>query len=101
MSTEQDPFQYRMPKRINEPLTLIYWPIHYVMMPLAAFGFGILINKPMIMMLIGLVWFFAIKHTEEKYSRGYLVHLLWWFGFTPHLKKTRYLPDPYKRKLFQ
>tara|TARA_R110000744_G_scaffold57431_1_gene120627 strand:+ start:20781 stop:21095 length:315 start_codon:yes stop_codon:yes gene_type:complete len=96
-----NPFQYRMPKRINEPLTLILWPMHYVLMPIMCFGFGILINKPMELLTFGLIWFFTLKYTEERYSRGFILHFLWWHGALPFLKKSKYIPDPYSREYFQ
>jgi conjugal transfer pilus assembly protein TraL len=96
-----DPYSYRLPKRINEPLTLIYWPVHYVAIPLMSVGFGIIINKTLPLLFIGIFWFFLIKWLEARFPRGFLNHFLWWNGLGFHIKETKSTPDAYKREYYQ
>lgn len=96
-----DPFSYRLPKRINEPLTLIFWPVHYVLLPLMSVGFGIIIDKTLPMLLIGIFWFFLIKYVEARFPRGFLNQYLWSKGCAPHIKETHATPEPFKREFYQ
>lgn len=96
-----DPFKYRLPKRINEPLTLIFWPIHYVLMPLMCVGFGIIIDQTIPLFVVGMIWFFLIKFLETRFPKGFLNHFLYWSGFAFHIKESKMMPDSFKREFYQ
>lgn len=98
---KDDPFSYRLPKRINEPLTLIIWPIHYVLVPLMCIGFGIIIDKSFELIIVGVVWFFVLKYVETRYPKGFLNHFLYWKGLSFYMPESKYTPNSFKREFYQ
>ena len=98
---DENPNEYRNPKRINEPLTLILWPMHHILPPMMMLGLGLVFGNPILLVLIGMIWFYLIRYIEARYPRGYLLHYWWYNGLSAgFLKETRSVPDPFKRKFY-
>lgn len=101
MSQSNNEFQYRVPFRINEPRTLIFFPVHHVMPPAFLFFLGILTGNVLAFFIAGVAWFIVIRRTEERYPKGYLLARLYWSGIAIFLRQSKWFPDPMKRNYYQ
>lgn len=97
--SEENPNEYRIPKRINEPLTLIIWPTHHILPVFMSIATGVVFDDFVIHVSIGIGWFFLIREIERRYPKGYLMHRFWWAGLIN--KETKSIPDALKREYFQ
>ncbi|MCO4319907.1 type IV conjugative transfer system protein TraL [Aliidiomarina quisquiliarum] len=99
--SEKDPNQYRIPYRINEPRTLIFYPVHHIY-PLAGLIFlGILTGHFLSLSALGFGWFFMIRRIEAKFPKGYLLSRMYWSGWAIFMKQSQSFPDPLKRDYYQ
>lgn len=99
--SSKDPNVYRLPYRINEPRTLVFYPVHHVY-PLGALVFlGIITGHFAILAAAGFGWFFLIRKVEAKYPKGYLLSRMYWSGFAIFMKRSQSFPDPLKRDFYQ
>lgn len=96
---EQNPNEYRVPRRVNDPLTLIFWPVHHVIPIFMALAASVILGNTLLYLALGVFWFYFIREIERKFPRGYLIHRIWWFGFPDAESKT--VPDSQKREFFQ
>lgn len=99
--SDKDPNQYRLPYRINEPKTLIFYPVHHVYPLILLIFLGIITGDWIKLPLLGFAWFFSIRKIEAKYPRGYLLSRIYWSGWAIFMKRSQSFPDPLKRDLYQ
>jgi len=95
---------YRMARRINDPPTLFFWPIHWVMPIFMAVGASLVLGHTMLFLSLGVAWFVIIRVVETKYPRGYLAHLVWWkLGTCPGFinDDTPSVPNPMRKEFTQ
>lgn len=97
----QDPNICRNPYRINHPRTLAFWPIHHVMPFAFLLALGVITSEFLVLSIMAFVWFFGIRHIEQKYAPGYLLSRMYWNGIALFLKTSKSFPDPMKRDYHQ
>lgn len=100
MSQGNNEFQYRIPHRINEPRTLIFFPIHHILPPAGLLFLGVLTGSAVLFFALGVAWFVIIKHVEERYPKGYLLGRMYWSGWAVFLRSSKWFPDPMKRNYY-
>lgn len=98
-----NPNEYRVPKRINDPILLWFFPVMHVMPIFFAAGASVFWSHfTLYFMLGGFGWYFLISYIDARYSRGYLLHKVWATGITKGiLKETKTVADPVQREYFQ
>lgn len=95
---------YRMARRINDPPTLILWPVHWVLPIFMAVGAALVMGNIILFLALGFGWFFTVKTVEAKYPPGHLTHLVWWkAGTCPGFidDDTISVPNPLRREFTQ
>lgn len=98
----EDPNNYRIPKRINEPSTLIFWPLPRVLPFFICMGMGYAMNSILPFTILGIVWFYLYGYIETNFEKGYLGQFAWRHGFTAGIvKESKTVPDPMKREFIQ
>lgn len=94
--------EYRLPKRINDPMLLWVFPISHILPVFFSIGSSIIFGNTLLFLTGGLTWYFLISYLDVRYPPGYLLHRVWWAGLTKGLiKETRTVPDPMNREFFQ
>lgn len=96
-----NPNRYRLPKRVNEQLTFIIFPLTNFMILMFFVGAGIVFGDMDVFLTVGVAAYWFLTHIEKRYPKGYLIHKAWWLGITKlWIKETKTVPDSYKRDLY-
>lgn len=92
---------YRMPKRINDPPTLLFWPVHQVLAFFICLGAGIMLEQTTLFAVLGLVLFKVVGYADQNYPSGVITHFLHWHDLALHMKPSKSVPPGSKREFFQ
>lgn len=87
-----------LPVRVDEPLHLLLWSIDEIAPMLLGLVVGMMIGKALICFLIGFCITKLYILFRDNHADGYLLHLIYWYGFLPS-SKSKSLINPYIRKL--
>jgi conjugal transfer pilus assembly protein TraL len=98
MASQSSPNGMRMPKRLDDPDQLLLWPMDEFAFVATIFGIGITAHQ---LTACIVVIFFSLKgyrRYREGRPRGYLLHLLYWYGFAG--RETVTLRNPFIRNFY-
>lgn len=87
----------KIPKRIDEPPTLLLWTIDELIPVVIGLLVGIMANQALIFTCIGLLLTRLYKKYRDNHPDGYFLHILYWYGFG--FIKARSFPNPFVREL--
>ncbi|MBW8191376.1 type IV conjugative transfer system protein TraL [Neiella marina] len=97
---QNDPNLYRIPHRVNAPISVIFWNASQIVPVIAAIGIGAVFKMMSFAIVFAVVYFLVVGHFEERYARGFVKHKLWWMGMFP-IENSPSVPDPMKREFHQ
>lgn len=99
---DDNPNCYRIPKRINDPLLLWIFPMTHVMPGFFCILMTVFMGHFLFFMGVAVGWYMLISHIELHYSRGHLLHTMYWLGLTKQfIPETKTVPDGMKREFIQ
>lgn len=70
----------RVPRYIDDPPQFLFWDLDEAMIVGGSFCFGILIGRPAIGMVAGVLLGRLIRKQRSGKSEGYFWHALYWLG---------------------
>lgn len=89
----------RIPRRCDDPIHLLLWSLDEMLPLLLGLTIGVLLGKALICSVIGMAMTNLYRRFQDLHPRGYLNHLLYWYGFMSFKAKSmknpfvkRYLP---------
>lgn len=88
----------KIPGRIDEPPHVLLWSADELAPMLLGLTFGIFLGKALICSVIGLVITNFYRRFRDNNPDGYLLHLLYHYGFLP--ARGRSMINPYIKRLF-
>ena len=91
---------YRIPHRVNAPLSIAFWNVDQIVPVFTAIGVGSVFRMMDVALVFAVVYFIVIGRIKERYARGFVTHKLWWLGFMP-IGNSPSVPDPMHREFFQ
>ena len=101
MRSQQDnPNIYRMPHRVNAPLSVAFWDVTQIAPVFTAIGIGAVFRMMSIALVFAIAYFLIVGYFKERYARGFVRHKLWWLGLFP-IEPSASVPDPMKREFHQ
>ena len=87
-----------IPGRIDDPPHVLLWSADELVPMLVGLCFGIFIEQALICTAIGFVITSGYRKFRDSSPDGYLLHLLYHYGFLP--AKGKSMLNPYIRRLF-
>ena len=98
---EDDPNQYRNPKRINDPLLIFIFPAVQILPSFVILSVAMLMNKSMEGLAGGLMWFVASHYVLHDDSIKDFIHKAWSYGLLDlAIKQTKTVANPFIRRYF-
>lgn len=98
MSTKNN--SYRIPHRVNAPMSIAFWDSNQVTPVFIAIGVGAVFKIMSYSVVFAVIYFVVVGKMKEKYPRGFVRHKLWSMGLFP-IGESKSLPDPIKREFYQ
>lgn len=99
---DDNPNEYRLPKRVNDPILLWFYPLQQVLPLFFSIGAIAIMGHTLLFLSFGFAWFFLFDYIEARFPRGFLLHQVYWAGLTKgFVKETKTVPDAMKREFFQ
>ena len=93
--------QYRIPRRINEPLVILFiFTAEQVFPVIIALFIGMMMQQTVMALLFSIFYIWGTNKLKNKYPRAYLKHKAWWLGLLPYKCSTSF-PDPLKREWYR
>ena len=71
----------KIPIRVDQPPYLLLWSSDECMPVVFGFGIGLLIGQAFICTTVGIIVAHFYKKFRDMHADGYLMHLLYWYGF--------------------
>ncbi|MBE1299719.1 MAG: hypothetical protein GJ680_07415 [Alteromonadaceae bacterium] len=97
----KDPNVYRMPKRINDPLTIIIFPAVQILPSLAVFGAGMVFGISLYATPVAIMWFFVCGQILKTSEITDVIHKLWMWGVLDSaIKPSKTVVNPLIRRYF-
>tara|TARA_R110000868_G_scaffold408587_1_gene691978 strand:- start:449 stop:763 length:315 start_codon:yes stop_codon:yes gene_type:complete len=98
---QDNPNEYRNPRRINDPLILIVWPAIQIAPAIALLSMGMLFKHVGIFALAAFAWFHVLGYVIRHSAPHVVLHKIWTFGVLDMVfKTTATVVDPLKKKYF-
>lgn len=91
---------YRIPHRVNAPMSIAFWDTDQVIPVFVAVGVGALFKMMGVAVVFAVIYFVIVGKVKDTYPRGFVRHKLWSLGLFP-IGQNRSLPDPTKREFYQ
>jgi conjugal transfer pilus assembly protein TraL len=88
----------KIPARIDDPPHMLLWSVDELAPMVLGLSFGIFINHLLLCTFIGFLITTVYKKFRDNSPDGYLLHMLYHFGFLP--SKGKSMLNPYVRRLF-
>ncbi|MFQ3188886.1 MAG: type IV conjugative transfer system protein TraL [Paraglaciecola sp.] len=98
MSTKGN--QYRIPHRVNAPMSIAFWNADQIVPVFVAIGVGSVLKMMSYAVVFAILYFVVVGSLKEKYPRGFVKHKLWSLGLFP-LDNSASMPDPTKKEYYQ
>ncbi|ODN41403.1 type IV conjugative transfer system protein TraL [Piscirickettsia litoralis] len=86
-----------IPRRVDEPPHLLLWSMDEFLPIGLGLVFGIMLASVPICLGIGLVIAHVYKRFRDQFPDGYLLHLLYRYGFVNLFARSRTLMNPFAR----
>ncbi len=75
---------FKIPKRLNEPMKILFWDFDVVLVFSIGVMFGILTSYMMMGLFLGMFFAGAWQKTKSGKSKGFAIHWLYWeIGLSP------------------
>ena len=97
---EDNPNEYRNPKRINDRARFLGLPMHHVAIFVAAVVMAITAGPFFMYMGAWLALTSLTMWLDNKFPKGILTHLLWEFGVAYYVKPTSSIPPASNNEYF-
>ncbi len=98
---DEDPNEYRNPKRINDPLLIFIFPAVQVLPAFVALSVGMMLGKSFEGLIAGFIWFTMAHYVLHDDSVKDFVHRLWSMGLLDlAIKQTRTVANPFIKRYF-
>lgn len=73
--------EIHIPTRADQPPYLLLWSSDECMPVCFGFGFGLLLDQVFVFTALGILIAHFYKKFRDLHADGYLMHLLYWYGF--------------------
>lgn len=84
--------QVRIPVRADDPPHLLLWSADEILPIVFGLGLGILVNQVLICVVVGIFITNQYKRFRDSHADGYLMHLVYAYGFGFSKSKTMINP---------
>lgn len=88
--------QVQLPQYVDDPPHVLLWRADELVPVLLLLIVGMIIGKPMIFVIVGLVISKIYGRFSDGTPDGYVLHQIYWMGFIP--AKSKSIPNPYARR---
>ena len=92
---------YKIPRRINEPTLILFWPNTQFVPALGLMGCTILFGNFLLFAGLAVAWWVIYGYTSQRFAPGVILHWLYWHGLTTGVtREVTTVPDSMKREYF-
>lgn len=85
-----------IPRHVDDPPHVLLWSAEELAPVAMGLAIGMVIGEAFVLTLLGLVIANVYRRFNDGHTDGYLLHLIYWFGFLQTRAKT--IPNPYARR---
>lgn len=85
-----------IPNTIDDPPHFLLWSMDELTPIIVGLSIGMMIGKAFIFTSIGLAVTYLYRKYRDGRPDGYLMHMLYWYGFWP--SRSKLIPNPFSRK---
>lgn len=87
----------RIPRRIDEPPHFLMWSADEIAPMLLGLTVGVFIGQVFICLIVGVLVTNFYKKFRDNHPDGFILHLIYWHGFTKQ-KKNGSMKNPFIRR---
>jgi len=91
---------YRIPKKVNESLIIVFFTLEQFVPIAIAIMLGYTFKAAIESTMFAFMYFIITSYFADNHPRGFVEHTLWYYGFLP-LKLGHNTPDPMKREFIR
>lgn len=85
-----------IPRRVDEPPHFLLWSADEMAPMLLGLTVGVFLGQALICFMVGLVVTNVYKRFRDNHPDGFLLHMMYWYGFTKANKGS--FKNPYIRR---
>lgn len=87
---------HEIPKHVDDPPHVLLWSAEELAPVAMGLAIGMVIGQAFWLTLLGLLIAKVYRRFSDGHSDGYLLHMIYWFGFLQAGAKS--VPNPYARR---